>query len=61
MRLWLAVSDLLVALGLFGSRPYLWVIVRAANAEGWDDYPMDGWSDTDPWLEKEAGHGPSKE
>lgn len=35
LRFWLAVSDLLARLGLFGSRLYLWCVLRASDCVDW--------------------------
>lgn len=37
LRFWLAALDALAAVGLFGSRPYLWVVGKASDATDWGD------------------------
>jgi hypothetical protein len=35
LRFWLFIMDALVALGLFGSRPFLYAVGRASDATDW--------------------------
>ena len=37
LKFWLLTLDVLAAIGLFGSRPYLWVVGKASDATDWGD------------------------